>query len=752
NQLLRQTESAALFRVLYACEEDDESWVIETKLPLSLPEFTTFGQLRTEYEVYTEMPPVNVSAQSLLRPATTLQPLSRRALSSSISVSDRAWAAIEPLVQNRRDTRLFVPALRGQILHERAAVPGMPSEKTLLKYLRWFWQRGLTQDAVLGHYELCGRPNVKGTANRGYHAKGMTNYQCTEDDYTAMRAVVTDFYFDPDNPPSIPQTHQHLLEEHYAYWDGNGDRYLKPRNETPSKRQLKYFIDTTWTKEEISRARKGDKHVDANERPTPNSAQDICHGIGHIYQIDASVLDLPAISTNHPEIVVGKCTMYLVMDHRSRKAVGWYVGFENASLIPATQAILSIGEDKAALCKRLNLPYDPEDWRAHGILPEEFMADQGDLASKEARRICRSIAAGIRNCPGLRPDLKGFVENGFHLVHVIIKPGTEAFAPNAEVRKRRQVDHEKDAAYDRTDIERIFVAAIIAYNKMPQDFPLTDDMVVKGTLPTPNEVWKYEERFRVGALDRMDFEKVRAELMPVQSATLTGDGIRVRLSGPDGKQRQGFDIFYCCPEALEQDWLFAARKHVIQVEVAFEFHCVNEIIVFSPNGRSSHVAKLTGDSERFENMSRAEVYLCYHDRAALVEVARQEGKQALNMFHQRRDETSAVAVPRRNAAVAAAGRHSGAARKRNGKAERAVELCQERRDRPAKGRVAAGALSEAFHCTANVYPGPETTGPSTVDPSAQTEPSPTRSAFGVAPMGLKARLLQDRARTRSDQP
>lgn len=594
-------------------QQDDQEpnglvWLIDLEDRLALPKSVLLEQLQERFTVLLPTKPAEP-------PKSTAAPeraaLRSKPSSASLARAELAFKRIEPLVDN---PAIFRPPTRRALLDQRSAELGGVSPTTLMSDLRRWWKGGQTRSALQARYELVGKKEEPGTSGRGRPKKaGQKPYQLSATDLENMRAAIVEHYFDQRNKPSLSATLRHLHQTHYTYLDGNGQLTLRPKEECPSYRQLNYFLHENFPLAARLLARKGEKGFAQEDRSKEGSIMIECHGVGHIYEFDATIADVLVVSAHDHATIVGKPTLYLIIDRASRLIVGFYVGLENASYSAAMQAILSIGEDKQALCESLGLTYDPEDWPADGILPEMFLADQGELMHKKARPIARSMRCTLSNVPGLRPDWKPLVECGFKMVHQVIADGTPAYMPDAENRRRRTINRDKEAALTLREFTAVIVSAIIAHNKSAQKgFPLTPAQVTEGVRPIPRELWNYGIRRRMGLLDRMDFERVRSELTPKDKATIQEGGIVYKR------------LHYSCPEAVARGWFVQGRKKRQPVEIAFDYRLVDSIVVFSPeNGSESFVATLTKDSVMFAGMSFAEVQRHFAD----VEMLRDEGEE-----------------------------------------------------------------------------------------------------------------------------
>lgn len=708
------------------------AWLILLEAPLALPYEVSYEDLQARFNKLPKKEAAPAPAKSELF-TTVMTALPRPPSKASLAVSDRAYQRIEPLVDH---PDIFDPSKRHALLVERSKAANGGTPKTLLKDLRYWWQGGQTQDALLGKYSNCGRPDVVGTAGRGRTKgkqrkgeavegqsasadndtanprkqekapKGPPAFQLTQKDLDHMKEVIERYFLQKKVRLTLTKTLEKLHELHYTYTDGNGVEYLRPKDECPSYRQLSYYLRKTYPTEEIQSRRKGPKRAAQEDRSTEGSIQIECHGASHIYEFDATILDVPLVSSKSRLDIVGKPTLYLIIDRHSRLIVGWYLGFENANYSSAMEAILSLGMNKEELCRALEIPYDPADWPADGVLPEMFLADQGGHTSKKARRIARSLRSTLSNVPGLRPDWKPLVECGFAMLHQVIAPDTPAHTPDAETRQRRAVNRDKDVALNLREMLKVIVSAIIAHNRSPQEgYPLSIEQVADGVRPIPRELYVHSIKRRMGLLDRMDFEKVRAELMPRDRATVSEDGIYFKK------------MYYSCPEAKKRGWLVDGRKNRKPLDIAFDYRLVDEIIVYSPNGSGeSFVAKLVGDSTMFEGMSHVEVQRHFDRVADILESGGEEKRQAVFGHRQRTAPTMNKAVKEMKEEVNGASRSS---RRADTAAARARELREE------YTRTAGVRPPEVRHAAPFAPP----------PPAVVAKPLPAPSSAAVIPIG-----------------
>lgn len=645
------------------------AWLIRLDDPKALPYRIIFEDLIRDYKNRPK-PKIAPARETTDLHQPFMATLRAKPSAARLAVGNRAYERIEPLVN---DPAILEPSFRNKLLIERCLQPGGGTPKTLLRDLRRWWQGGQTLNALTGKYDACGAGDGTGNRGRKRVRKGdlkdaaeaaLRPFQMGEKDRKFMRDILEEVYLVQGSTYTLQATLRELHQRHYKYEDGNGESHLLHKLECPTYRQIEYFLKSNYPFDVRLQKRKGEKRFAQEDRSTEGSVLRDCHGAAHIYEIDATIVDVVLVSAEDPTRIVGKPTLYLIIDRYSRLIVGWYLGFENASYTAAMQALLSIGEDKEQLCERLGLPYDPNDWPAHCVVPEQFLADQGELVSRESRKVARSLRCTIANVPGLRPDWKPLVECGFKLIHQIIAPDTPGYTPDADARKRRAKNVDKEACLNIHQLEAKIVATIIFQNRSLQmNYPLSLGQISDEVRPIPIELFDHSVRRRMGSLDRMDFDLVREELLPRGKAMVTGNGVIFNK------------VQYSCPEARSRGWLVEGRKKRRPADVAFDYRLIDEIVLYSPSGKESFIATLTKDSLKFQGMSFKEVHQHFADAEDLKAGGTEINRQNRYQLHKLTQPMVAAAKKEMEAATKGVSRSS---RRKDTAPARALELRKER--------------------------------------------------------------------------
>lgn len=645
------------FRILSINSNKGNAWLINTEVSAPVPE---------EHLLETLLHEKKKGALQVIQDQIVLS--DTRATPTALKRSQLAWSCIGALVTNKD---IFEPSLRSQLIKTRAKELRC-SEQTIYKYLRQYWTQGQTQTALLGKFHHCGKNVKRFEIFRGRTPKIL--------DYKGFALSAQDIkniessgrkYFLKNETTTAAAAYQRLLEEHYSYQDGNDERCIKPLGEKPTIRQYYYALKNLFPLEERIRKRKGDKDFERDHRATLGSMQLDCNGIGHIYEIDATIADVFLVSTKDRSRIIGKPTLYLIYDRRSRLVVGQYVGLEAPSWPTAAQAILSIFEDKAVMCHKYNIRYDQADWPAHGLMPEQFLADRGEMLSANSSLLCSGLQVTVANAPALRPDRKGTVECGFKLIQGSMADSVPGYEPPANVRKRRGKRYDKDACLTLNEFISITLRDIIMHNRLAMaNYQLPAEAISKGIRAIPREIWAYEAPLRAGSLSRFSENFVRFSLLPKDNAVVTTDGIYFK------------GCYYTCAEAIKDGWFVRAGQGRFKVAVSYDRRLVDDIYIHDSSNRTNFIKAtlLEKSAQNYQGLSFAEVSVFLKLESAANQNNIQIRQQEHSDFHAHIDPITKQAHAEM---LTQTRKKSRSARKADTKAERDVELSTRRQDEAA---------------------------------------------------------------------
>lgn len=701
-------------RLLQADSQADRAWVIRLDDDLAWPLVLPYSDL-----------------QGIMR-APQNSAVSPTPSESRLRKCEESWRRLQPLLE-AQGRQLFVPSLRNYAIQVHAEKFNC-SERTLHKDLRRYWQRGQTKFALLPDYMNSGQPLVVRTepgiptsitAGRGRKPKqGHGVYQLTSEDAGRIRAVIEKEYLSNLNITAV-DAHVSLVNKHYRFPDGNQDLHVNPPGAFPSMRQFRRFLMQNYDIETRMRGRHGDSDYEREHRQKLGTIMADCLGVGHYYEIDATIADIYLVSSEDVTKIIGKPTLYLIIDRKSRLITGFYFGLENASWNGAMQAILSISEDKAELCARYGVAYNPEDWPAHQVFPSEFLADRGDMISHASSNIAEGLQVTVTNLPSKRPDWKPLVECGFRLIHNSIRPIAPAYDPPSNATRRRGKHYEKDACLTVKDFGNLILNTIITHNRREiLQYDMTPAELLAGVRPAPISLWNHGIVSRAGLLTRYEENTVRYHLLRKKTATATAHGIEFH------------GCFYSCPEAIANKWFETARKRRFKVNVSYDPRLIDSIYVHALDGRCEpYVATLTERSKKYQGMSFDEVQ--YFETLRDAVRVESEHSRLQNRIGYSNTTAPTIAASKRRLKEAGITK-SRSARRADIKAERSSELALERQN--------IAVIEGGNPIQGSVVAAPPTP---TSNPSLKS-PTPLQPVNGpVRPGSIEERLVAVRASMRA---
>lgn len=606
---------------------------------------------------------------------------------------DKAYERLRPIVSCL--TEVYDKATRGPLVEQRSRELGC-SKTTIYSDLRRWFQGGQVPDCLLAKYNNSGRRASGITGGRGRPPSprygpecgddaeprpAYLPYQLTEEDLIIFRHHLNKpSGFLRDERVTQSSAYQRLLEEHYSFFDGNGDSHIHAVGNRPTRRQFTHFLRKQYSLEAKLRGRKGDKEFELHDAAKVGSVLDDCRGVGHYYEIDATIVDCFLVSASDVKNIIGKPTLYLVMDRKSRLIVGFYCGLENASWTGAMQAILSIATDKRALCERYEVKYHADDWPADKVFPREFLADRGpDQLSGQSSKVCSGLGLIYTNLPSKMAKWKPIVECGFKLTHQVLADVVPGYDPVRNASKRQGKHYDKDACLTLDEFVTVMLRTIIAHNRKAMlEYNLTIDEINAGILPTPIQIWNHDIPRSSGNLTRYTEAQVRRELLPRGKATITNFGVKFK------------DCYYTCPEGETRGWFLKARQTGrIQVTVSFDYRLANTILIHSPDDKPELIeARLTSRSEKFAGRSFAEIKYYIRRLNQQKDEVQQNRHQNLADYHKDTDEIARNARAR----LAKAGSATRSTRKADTKSARNEARYAERQE---YGRVGQAATTKA---------------------------------------------------------
>lgn len=304
-----------------------------------------------------------------------------------------------------------------------------------------------------------------------------------------------------------------------------------------------------------------------NPRGKRGKATDNIPGPG-FYEIDATYFQIQLVSQVTKSLLVGRPTVYLIVNIFDGVIVGYAVTLENPSWAVAALALYNCFSDKSATFSRLGLPFTSKDWPCKH-LPTVLRADRAELVSNMGQDFPTS-GVRVEVTPSMTPISKGTVE-GKHSEMKKERPGRFNLPGRfKKARARRQSDGKKSAALDILEFERILVEIIMDINAEPIDSRKIPPDALKHGAKVASRIgfheWALENR--AGFTRTMGDNFVFEHLLTAGTGNVTPLGIRA--------QNEVFN----CDRLREIGYLLAAAGSEFEIEIAFTPHYAGEVFFF----------------------------------------------------------------------------------------------------------------------------------------------------------------------------
>ena len=537
NQILHYATDNTYWRVLWIGPEEDVLYWIQVDSTKNTPQRASVSSVlegihtgRYEY------------AADIWLPATIAE-----ATELSVRHRDKAWGVIRSIVCHEPD--IYQPARRSVLMKAVEKETGV-FQTNIYKYLGQYWRGGKVPDAFLS------RPEER-AKNRNYYSgagkrigrkkvEGANGKILTETDLANFDAAIQKYYLTKDKL-TLDQVYQRLLADSYSVRDQNGELISAfAPDDTPSKAQFLYWHNRTRNSRREKAAREGDRNYSLKYRGGTGTTSSSVLGPGMLAQIDATTADIFLVRQDDRAAIVGRPTMYFVMDAMSHIVLGMHISLDPPSMESAAIALVNASEDKVEYCRKYGIQITPAQWPCN-ILPASLLADRGELEGKAADILVNKLNITLQNDPPYRGDLKGIIESHFHTINAEIRglPGWMG----RDYGERCTEDYRLNARLDIRQFIQIIIECVLCYNNYHymDAYTRTIHMRQMHVKPIPTELWVYGMKYQTGGLRTLQKEYIRYSILPHGEASICRNGILFKK------------MVYSCPEAEEEKWFDTAR-------------------------------------------------------------------------------------------------------------------------------------------------------------------------------------------------
>ncbi|MBP2659706.1 MAG: Integrase catalytic region [Firmicutes bacterium] len=542
---------------------------------------------------------------------------------------DNAWLVIESLLTD--EMLLINRHTRGPLVKKIAQQHKLTID-SVYKYLRRYWQRGKSKNALLPDYEKSGGKGKSKTIGskklgrpRKYPEIAGEGINLDENLKRIFRLSLDEFYLNKRESRnfsakeiSLYASYKMMIDKYFTDTEYNANGITKgvilPEENLPTFIQYKYLFEKEYDIKKVLIARKGKIAFEKEHRAILHTSTGEVFGPGARYQIDATIADVYLVSRYNRAWIIGRPVIYAVIDVFSRAVVGIYVGLEGPSWIGAAMALANAAANKASFCAEYDITINDTDWPCSG-LPEAILGDRGELAGKAVETLGATLNVRIENTAPYRADWKGIVERHFRTIQDRVKPLLPGFIL-PDFRQRGGHDYRLDAKLDLHQFTQIIIKCVLYHNNSHflQNYS-RDEMMIEEEFETiPVQIWNWGIENRTGVLKWFPDDIVKLNLLPRALARITARGIKF----------QG--MYYSCDRAIKELWFEQARHNGSwSVDVSYDPRNMNSIYLRHDSGRSFDVLRLLDGQEKYKDKRIEEIaYFSEYEKYKYKEYAHEE--------------------------------------------------------------------------------------------------------------------------------
>ncbi|MFK3866322.1 transposase [Pseudoalteromonas rhizosphaerae] len=468
---------------------------------------------------------------------------------------DEKFSLIKELVNNEQfifdyATKSRVPALAKHAKEKQKA------RTTIARLLNTYWRYGQDKNALLPAYQNSGgagkqrqitnQPAGAGKTTRTLAVTRSKTFIVTDLDKENIRKALKKHHLKPHGK-NLVETRKELLRTYYADEITRADA-LNEAPYVPSYKQVRTWKNKLFSKEDIIKKSTNERDYLLNKRGLLGSAKDKWPVPGSCYEIDATVADVHIVSSFGKQYVLGRPTIYSVVDRASAMIVGLNVSLYHASWRAARQALANSFLPKSSYCKEFDKSIENSDWPpAH--IPLRLMCDNGEMIGLEPQKLVVPLTE-LQLSPPYRPEFKAMVERRFGLLNNEIIHDLLGTTRGGKV-VRGDRNPKKDATYTLKEFTSLLIEAVLELNRsIYKSLATTSPLLIeKNVSPTPLNFWKVHVAEHKHALKLANSSDVISRLYPPAKASMTRDGIEYN------------GMYYSCERVIRDGLASEARAN-----------------------------------------------------------------------------------------------------------------------------------------------------------------------------------------------
>lgn len=400
----------------------------------------------------------------------------------------------------------------------------------LRRYILAYLQGGMTMAVLIPKYKNCGNcKRIYTNKKPGPEGK----FKLARDEkMEKIFSIMTKRYKDGGAKSSFQKIYDDMICEFYSEEKLiNQEIYYfeYPVTMRPNYNQLKYWIKTHTSKDELLLKKLGKQKMRNNNRPLFSDT--IAHlpvkTIGARYEMDEVQTQYYLVNRGKRKKPIGVAIVYFIIDVYSKAIVACGTGLDNNSWCGAEIALLNLVENKKDFCFKFGIKIDENEWPMKEAIPSSILVDNGaEYLSENFFETAREAGFGIDYAPPGTGSLKPNVEKKFDQMDILFHDDL----PGEINKEDYGQPYIKKACLDIYQFTRAVILFILAYNKSPMDnYPVCKEMFTEEDMDlSPVNIWNYCYR-RNNMLSRVeDIESFKYTLLTRKRAYITRHGIEYK--------------------------------------------------------------------------------------------------------------------------------------------------------------------------------------------------------------------------------
>ncbi|ENE6177794.1 transposase [Escherichia coli] len=335
---------------------------------------------------------------------------------------DVNYKIIKELVEDKIFVFDYAIHKKSHLLTEYSRKKQIP-QRTIRTLLTLYWKHGQDIYALLPAYPNCGaagksriRHEVKlGNAKKNRVLPNIRSkvYILNEGDIENIKKSLTRFHYKTHG-----ETIKKTLVRHIELYFKDEIKKANAENRAPyipSLKQFTYWNRKLFSKEFSINKKNSKKEIALKMRGLLGSAANTTVLPGDVFEIDSTVADVHLVSSLNRRKVIGRPTIYTVVDRASRMIVGLHVSLYHASWRAARQALANCFMPKKEYCRIFGVSINEDEWPCSHI-PLTLMCDNGEMIGLKPQDKMTPLTK-LEFAPVGRGDRKSIVERCFGILN-----------------------------------------------------------------------------------------------------------------------------------------------------------------------------------------------------------------------------------------------------------------------------------------------------------------------------------------------